>query len=302
MLHCGVIRRKINGVNSVKATFWRRLNINERLLYLKICNKCGQEKHLDSFEKNRGVCKPCVNLRKRMTHKHVCNTCSNVFHSAKVDAKFCSRKCHGKSRIERVDVKCSYCSKSKKVTPSLFKRLENFYCNQRCKSEHLRTSMLGENNPNYSRVEVFCSGCSVSIKVCPHRVRNQTYIFCNKECFKRNIGKYFTGELNPNYNPNISLKRRETDRLLPGYKAWRTSVYVRDHFTCVACGDAKGGNLVAHHKNSWDKHPLERFDVSNGVALCESCHKQFHSIFGYGKNTKQQFETFITDLSFAKTR
>jgi hypothetical protein len=51
--------------------------------------------------------------------------------------------------------------------------------------------------------------------------------------------------------------------------------------------------MKAHHLNGWhwfDKD--KRDDISNGVCLCESCHKEFHHINGYGDNTEEQYIQF----------
>lgn len=55
------------------------------------------------------------------------------------------------------------------------------------------------------------------------------------------------------------------------------------------------GKIIIHHINSWDTHPDERYDLNNLIALTENEHKLFHSIYGYGKNTRKQWEEFIED-------
>ena len=101
------------------------------------------------------------------------------------------------------------------------------------------------------------------------------------------------GEENHNYNPNKTDEERESQRHIKGYEEWRDSVYTRDNFTCKCCGDNKGGNLNAHHLNSYSWYKEGRTDVENGITLCDSCHKEFHSIYSYFNNTKQQFEQFL---------
>ncbi len=65
------------------------------------------------------------------------------------------------------------------------------------------------------------------------------------------------------------------DRNSNDYKLWRLAVYERDNYTCQECGE-RGGKLNAHHKKSWRLHPDLRFTVSNGITLCERCHKKKH--------------------------
>jgi len=57
------------------------------------------------------------------------------------------------------------------------------------------------------------------------------------------------------------------------YRLWRDSVFERDSWTCQKC-KTKGGKLHAHHINSFSKFPELRFDASNGITLCEDCHKK----------------------------
>ena len=97
-------------------------------------------------------------------------------------------------------------------------------------------------------------------------------------------------------NPDLTEEDREEARqrrVDPRNVIWRKEVYKRDGYVCQVCGDGQGGNLVAHHKDSWRTNPDKRFEVDNGVTTCEECHGEFHSIFGYGENTKDQWELFI---------
>lgn len=55
------------------------------------------------------------------------------------------------------------------------------------------------------------------------------------------------------------------------YIEWRSMVFERDKYTCQKCG-AKGVYLQAHHKKSWANYPNLRYNLSNGVTLCEPCH------------------------------
>ena len=64
-------------------------------------------------------------------------------------------------------------------------------------------------------------------------------------------------------------------RMLREYKDWRMSVYKRDGFTCVVCNKV-GGKLNGHHIKEWAKFPELRLNISNGITMCEDCHKLYH--------------------------
>lgn len=69
------------------------------------------------------------------------------------------------------------------------------------------------------------------------------------------------------------------------------SCFERDDYTCNKCSE-RGVTLHAHHMNSFSDFPDERFELYNLVTLCDSCHGEFHKIFGRGINTKAQYSLF----------
>lgn len=73
------------------------------------------------------------------------------------------------------------------------------------------------------------------------------------------------------------LAERRDQRFSRDYKRWRYDVFLRDAFTCQECGDARGGNLNAHHIKGFADFPELRFEVSNGITLCETCHGKKHA-------------------------
>src|SRR5690606_32818491 len=113
------------------------------------------------------------------------------------------------------------------------------------------------------------------------------------ECGNKNKAR---GERHSFWNPNLTDEERMEKRKHPIYKTWRIQVFKRDNYTCQCCGDNKGGNLNAHHLNSHDWDIEGRVDPDNGITLCSLCHTDFHLLYGYGNNTKEQYQEYIEEL------
>jgi hypothetical protein len=84
------------------------------------------------------------------------------------------------------------------------------------------------------------------------------------------------GETHHMYKDGKVSERRDA-RFSLDYKRWRYDVFLRDRFTCQECGDARGGNLVAHHINPFADYPELRTRLDNGITLCRTCHDKIHA-------------------------
>lgn len=102
-----------------------------------------------------------------------------------------------------------------------------------------------------------------------------------------------TGENHPHWNPSLTDEERLIKRKVPQNYKWIRDVYERDNYTCQCCGYDNGGTLIAHHLNSWHWDKDNRFNIENGVTLCDSCHHRFHKEYGYKDNTKEQFLEYL---------
>lgn len=100
-----------------------------------------------------------------------------------------------------------------------------------------------------------------------------------------------SGENAYNWNPNLTKKDRINGRDYKEYDDFVKRVMSRDNYTCKVCGSKM--KIKVHHLNSYNWCVSGRTDDNNGVTLCDICHNSFHSIYGRGNNTKDQFEDWI---------
>ena len=177
----------------------------------KMCKECNQELPFEKFTKSKNVkdgyenkCKVC---RKEASKRYdiTCEMCGTKFKSARKETRLCGPKCIGDSRNTRISIYCDYCGKELEVKRYKYLQQGAHYCDNGCRSEDLKTTMLGENNPNYNRIDYECDGCGKEIKVTPYRFENHKYNFCDYDCYKENIGQFFMGENNPGYKRKIAL-------------------------------------------------------------------------------------------------
>ena len=92
-------------------------------------------------------------------------------------------------------------------------------------------------------------------------------------CYMENAG------LAKQYGDYLKITKPARDRSDPDYKKWRNKVFQRDNYTCQKC-KVFGVKLNAHHIKEWAVYPELRFEIDNGITLCEDCHKVEHQKAG----------------------
>ena len=85
------------------------------------------------------------------------------------------------------------------------------------------------------------------------------------------------GKRNGRWKGGVSFNYREGYRKQA--KDWARIVFRRDGYRCLICGKI-GGKLNAHHIKYWSKYPKFRFNLDNGITLCEECHIREHKVKG----------------------
>ena len=142
-------------------------------------------------------------------------------------------------------------------------------------------------------VKIQCDNCNDILNVKWSDYNNHNHngkYYCNKCANKI----FLSGENHPRWNPNLSQEERKQGRNYPEYIEFIKKVLKRDNYTCQCCGDNNTKHdIEVHHLDGYDWCKDKRTDESNGITLCKNCHKNFHSIYGFGNNTKEQFEEWI---------
>ena len=154
----------------------------------------------------------------------------------------------------------------------------------------------------------------VKIEDLPHGSNIKVIIQCDccKKIYKKSYSEYilhnhqgntycqecantvlFSGENSPRWNFFKTEEERIIGRKIPEYSSLVKRTFIRDNYTCQCCGKEIHQDGVVHHLNSYDWCIDGRLDITNCILICENCHKNYHSIYGYGQNTREQYEEWI---------
>ena len=144
---------------------------------------------------------------------------------------------------------CNMCKKKYQVAKH---REDSKFCSIECRNK-------GFELPR----KIICKNCSCAFT---YKKGGKPKKYCSKKCMIEMFRDNSKDEL---------LYERNRYK----YSVWRKSVFKRDGYECKKCG-VIGGRLNAHHISGFTKYKKIRFDIDNGVTMCEKCHKNFHRIYG----------------------
>ena len=168
--------------------------------------------------------------------------------------KYCSKKCYIDSqKVDRIKLNCENCNKEIFVIPyRAYKRKNRVrFCSRQCQIKIVLPNgyWFGKKRPK--------SKMGNAIKT----------MFKSKDV-RGSANKNWKGGITP-----ISKKIRNSLE----YKEWRETIFKRDNYTCILCGNNQSGNLNADHIKPFALYPELRFNLSNGRTLCIECHKKTSS-------------------------
>ena len=176
-----------------------------------------------------------------------CLTCKTEFHTKPAyirvgGGKYCSVSCANKNKRKE---KCNswkggmgnYICKNCEIKFFAYKRHEGnvpIFCSVICRIDNKKKSAK-------------CSNCNI---ILPNQYASQCWA-----CFSRK----FTYKENQQRNDSA-------------YKVWRNNVLKRDKTKCrIANGDCSG-YLIVHHILGWSNYPELRYQINNGITLCQAHH------------------------------
>ena len=203
-----------------------------------------------------------------------------------------SKLCPYPGCTKKIERKARFCRQHTKVTavpPKIIRRVQCSICGTEYETDNPR--------------KWYCDAChETTCIVCGKQfesaIRNgEKAKTCSRQCADKVRGKdraktYLTcqwcgesfhpanGQLKAKYCCQdcryASKRKQDTDKKRNSYeyRQWRDAVYTRDNYACQQCGAT--GAIQAHHIKPWKDHKSLRYDVANGVTLCQTCHENIH--------------------------
>lgn len=218
---------------------------------ISACEVCGISIRTRRSFVQKGGGRYCSNACKasaqRIGEERVCPTCGGTFYLSRGNKKrgqgtYCSVGCF--PRTTGTMVPCAACGQP-------FYRQVSHGRQRACSDACMRILRR-------TRQQRACIHCGRAFTASAAAIRVGHGRYCSRTCHYANV-----------------RDESATHRCSWAYKRWRIDVFRRDGFACQSCGQT-GGTLNAHHIKGFTSHPDLRFDLANGVTLCEPCHIARH--------------------------
>lgn len=243
-----------------------------------------------------------------------CQSCGKEFSVPKSrdhKAKYCSRECHDKAQNRQTKLICPICGKEFYRKPSQI--TGNNCCSLKC---------IGIQNGIQRETKIFktCVMCGkeYKVKICD----SEKSVTCSIKCQGEWQSTHRVGESSSNWRGGIS----EINVYLRNNAiSWVWDSIKEGNNKCVVTGDTE--NIDIHHIVSFNTIVHETFKETNielkatigdysqdelkkltnkclqlhykyglGVCVRKDIHIHFHTIYGFGNNTREQWDLFLTTM------
>jgi len=132
--------------------------------------------------------------------------------------------------------------------------------------------------------------CGQETLAVTHALKSGNVVSCG--CAHRDSMAALRDPSHPYWDENPKMHANVRSILGASYASWVENQKRRNVYRCSVSG-AKNCTLVLHHINGWNVFPEGRIDATNVVVLSDFIHKDFHSKYGYGGNTREQWNEYI---------
>lgn len=220
----------------------------------KICAHCKQ-----GFYSNHARKRFCSNDCAHPIRE--CELCGKPYRSKLYLQTYCSNKCSGVAKQNRVKRLCNHCGAEFEQVKSHADLGLIAFCSHECYALSLE-----------NKISVTCNHCGKEFERAPNRIGNQ--VFCSSDCRYEK----WQGENNPNWQIEKVPKGRGDN-----WEMQRRKARKRDNVTCQICGYHHG---IKNKKRRYiDVHhitPYREFaddyekanELSNLITLCRKCHSK----------------------------
>ena len=96
--------------------------------------------------------------------------------------------------------------------------------------------------------------------------------FETEDAWNKGLKGFLAGKKHYRWIEDRSKLAKKQERNDSAYREWRLNVYKRDNYKCRICNEDCSGRIIAHHILGWSKYPELRYDVNNGITLCQAHH------------------------------